>query len=470
MEYIPTIGLEVHAELATTTKMFCRSLNDSDERRANVNICPVCMGHPGTLPVINKKAVHHVLRVGAAIGGTIADFTEFDRKNYFYPDIPKGYQISQYKYPLVSGGSLAGVAITRVHLEEDTARSTHDKKHKGSLVDFNRAGVALMELVTEPVITTSKQAGNFARELQLLLRYLGASDADMEKGHMRVEANVSISTDPGRFGTKVEVKNINSFNAVERAIDYEIARHIDALERKEPIVQETRGWDDAKQQTFSQRTKERAFDYRYFPDPDLPKLKISEITEFARIAQSLPELPWEKRDRFSRDYGVRAEAVEIFVQDLALAAFFEEVAKSLGGDRDLIALASNYVTSDIVGMMKNNPHMLASLRPAHLAIVMRMLKAGEISSRGAKELIVLLASHDVDPRMLAKDRGLIQESNADALTEIAKKIIEDNPKVVADFKAGKEQALMFLVGQGMKHSRGSANPAVLKALFIRIIG
>ncbi len=468
-EYIPTIGLEVHAELATKTKMFCRSLNDSDEKRPNVNICPVCMAHPGTLPVINKEAVRHVLRVGAAIGGTVADFTEFDRKNYFYPDIPKGYQISQYKYPLISGGMIAGIAVTRVHLEEDTARSTHDRKDGGSLVDFNRAGVPLMELVTEPVIKNSKDAGNFARELQLLLRYLGASEADMEKGHMRVEANISVSKDPNSFGTKVEVKNINSFNAVERAIEYEIKRHIEVLESGGKLVQETRGWDDVKQQTFSQRSKEQAFDYRYFPDPDLPKLMLSDFPEFKDIAKTLPELPWVRRARLLSSYGVRAEAADIFVQDTALGAFFENVIVTLGGDHELIVLASNYITSDVAGMMKNNPVLLASLNPVHFAKLIRMLGAKEVSSRGAKELLIIMADHNVDPAYLATERGLYQKSDTDELTAIAEKIIEENPKVVADYKAGKEPAIMFLVGQGMKASKGSANPGVLRELFSKLI-
>ncbi|MBX4209309.1 Asp-tRNA(Asn)/Glu-tRNA(Gln) amidotransferase subunit GatB, partial [Candidatus Parcubacteria bacterium] len=294
--YKATIGLEIHAELKTATKMFCDSPNDPFNAAPNANVCPICMGHPGTLPVINKKAVESVLRVGVAVGGELADFTEFDRKNYFYPDIPKGYQLSQYKYPLVKGGELAGVELTRIHLEEDTASSGHDEGDY-SLVDFNRAGVPLMELVTEPVIHSAEEAGNFGRELQLLLRTLGVSTADMEKGEMRVEANISIASEEDtaakRFGTKVEVKNLNSFRAAEKAIAYEIARHAQILETGEKIVQETRGWDDSKQKTFSQRKKEDSHDYRYFPDPDLPKLKISETPEFSleNLKKTLPELP-----------------------------------------------------------------------------------------------------------------------------------------------------------------------------------
>ncbi len=274
-KYTATIGLEIHAELKTSSKMFCSCKNDPDEKRPNVNVCEVCTAQPGSLPVLNKEAIRKVLQVGLACGSNIADFTEWDRKNYFYPDIPKGYQISQYKYPLVLGGSINGVQLTRIHLEEDTAKSTHDAGDF-SLVDYNRAGVALMELVTEPVIHDAKTASDFAKELQLLLQYLGAGDANMEKGEMRVEANISVSTTE-KFGTKVEVKNLNSFRTVERAIAYEIERQIDAIEKGEKVVQETRGWDEAKQKTYSQRIKEDSHDYRYFPDPDLPKMMISEV-------------------------------------------------------------------------------------------------------------------------------------------------------------------------------------------------
>ncbi|MCR4279365.1 MAG: Asp-tRNA(Asn)/Glu-tRNA(Gln) amidotransferase subunit GatB, partial [Candidatus Zambryskibacteria bacterium] len=325
--YKLTVGLEIHAELSTRTKMFCDSKNDPDETRPNVNICPICMGYPGTLPVINKEAIRSVLRLGHAVGGTIANYTEFDRKNYFYPDIPKGYQISQYKHPLVSGGSLNGVAITRIHLEEDTARSTHDKGDE-SLVDFNRAGVPLMEMVTEPVMHSAAEAAAFAKELQLLLQYLGVSEANMEKGEMRVEANISVARqDLATLGMKVEVKNINSFKAASKAIEFEYKRQVALLEREEVIVQETRGWDENKGETFSQRVKEESHDYRYFPDPDLPKLFLSQIPEFDSnvLKASLPELPWEKRQRLVKDFGIKEADAEIYVRDEKWRAFFEEV-------------------------------------------------------------------------------------------------------------------------------------------------
>jgi aspartyl-tRNA(Asn)/glutamyl-tRNA(Gln) amidotransferase subunit B len=338
--YIPTIGLEIHAELKTASKMFCGCKNNTDEKKPNTNICPICLGQPGTLPVLNMEAIRHVLKVGHALGANIADYTEWDRKNYFYPDIPKGYQISQYKYPLVSGGVVpvgdAFVAITRIHLEEDTAKSTHDAHtdaagQEHSLVDFNRAGVPLMELVTEPVIHDAETAGNFARQLQLLLRTLGVAEANMEKGEMRVEANVSIAspedTAAGKFGTKTEVKNLNSFRSAERAIAYEVKRQTELLEKGESVTQETRGWDENAGKTFSQRKKESSHDYRYFPDPDLPKLIISEIAEFkaSEIQKSMPELPWIKRARFIADYKMTKKEAELFVDNPAVTTYFESV-------------------------------------------------------------------------------------------------------------------------------------------------
>ncbi|MEK9167769.1 MAG: Asp-tRNA(Asn)/Glu-tRNA(Gln) amidotransferase subunit GatB [Patescibacteria group bacterium] len=469
MKYIPTIGLEIHAELKTRTKMFCDSANNPDEERPNVNICPVCMAHPGTLPVINKKAVEHVLRVGKAVGGTIADFTEFDRKNYFYPDIPKGYQISQYKYPLVSGGKLAGVDITRVHLEEDTATSKHDKGDY-SLVDYNRAGVPLMELVTEPVIHDAETAVWFAKELQLLLRYLGVSDANMEKGEMRVEANISISlksnAESQKLGTKVEVKNLNSFKVVGKAIEYEIARQIKALETGEKLVQETRGWDENRGATFSQRKKESSDDYRYFPDPDLPKLRISEIAKFQDI--TLPELPRQKRERYARDYGIKAEDIESYVTDEKLGVFFELIAMSLK-EKDLVVLASNYITSDLLGMRSAGTDIFAYITAEQFVALISMAGAGEISSRAAKDILGILVEKGGDPREIARREGLFQKSDEGELKAIAEKIIAENEKVVTEYKAGKEASLQFLVGQVMKETRGSANPQVAAKLLKEVL-
>lgn len=463
-KYTLTIGLEIHAELKTRTKMFCDSKNDSDEKRPNVNICPVCVAHPGTLPVINKEAVRHVLKMGIAIGGHLSDFTEFDRKNYFYPDIPKGYQISQYKYPLVSGGNLLGVDITRIHLEEDTARSQHEGDH--SLVDFNRAGVPLMELVTEPVIKNAGQAVRFARELQLILRYLGASEANMEKGEMRVEANVSISKTE-IFGTKVEVKNLNSFRAVERAILYELKRHEEVLDGGGTVAQETRGWNEEKQETFSQRIKEDSHDYRYFPDPDLPKLKISEIPELSLdvLKKEMPELPSAVREKFSSEFGVKAEDVEVYVNDRKLAGFFEEVVKSFKGDKKLIQLASNYITNDLVAIELDH-HVVENINPKQFTEIIRMVKEGSVSSNSAVSLMNMLAhpNNATDVREYAKSEGYLQQSDEGELKKIVKNVISENAGVVKEYKGGKEAALKYLLGQAMKEARGSGNPQVLEKL------
>ncbi len=468
-KYTATIGLEIHAELATKSKMFCGCQNDPDEEKPDVNICSVCTGQPGTLPVINKQAVKNVLKVGVALGAKLADFTEWDRKNYFYPDIPKGYQISQYKYPLVIGGKLNGINITRIHLEEDTAKSSHDQGDF-SLVDFNRAGVPLMELVTEPEIHSGKETADFARELQLLLQYLGVGDANMEKGEMRIEANISVST-TDKLGTKVEVKNINSFKAVEKAVAYEIDRHIQVLEAGEKIIQETRGWDEDKQKTFSQRLKESSHDYRYFPDPDLPKFKLSEIPEFSteNLKKELPELPWEKRGRYEKDYGIKAVDVEIFVRPGTISVFFENVCKDFNGEPYLIKLVSNYIISDLLGLMKGNEN-LGKVEDKNFAQLMRMIADGLISSRGAKDILKIMFEQGGEPGKIAEEKGLLQKSDLGELQKIAEQIVVDNPKVVADYKAGKEMALMSLVGQGMKVTKGSANPQVLKEVFLKLLG
>jgi len=465
VKYIPTIGLEIHAELKTKTKMFCRCLNDPEEKKPNQNICPVCTAQPGSLPVINIEAVKDVLCVGSALGSELADFTEWDRKNYFYPDIPKGYQISQYKYPLVYGGKLNGVDITRVHLEEDTAKSLHEAHNDGSLIDFNRAGVPLMELVTEPVITSAKQAGDFARELQLLLRYLGVSEASMEKGQMRVEANISVRPEGQKeFGTKVEVKNLNSFKSVEKAIEFELKRQEEAIEKGEEIIQSTRGWDEIKMETFLQRKKESSHDYRYFPDPDLPKLWVSQVPEFQNLKETLPELPWVKRDRYRHDYGLKDEDIETYVIDEKFGTFFDELAKVLANDKNLLKLASNYITSDIVGVFKTGGEaQLPSV--ANFAELVKMITAEEVSSRGAKDILAIMLKEDNSPKKIAEEKGLIQKHDEGELMAVVEKVIADNAKVFADYQAGNDKMLQFLIGQGMKESKGSANPSVLAKLF-----
>ncbi len=474
-KYYYTIGLEIHAELNTETKMFCDCKNDPEEKRPNVNICPVCMAHPGSLPVINKGAVENVIKIGLAVGGVIADFTEFDRKNYFYPDIPKGYQISQYKYPIVSGGHLAGMAIRRVHLEEDTGTSKHDHGDY-SLLDFNRAGVPLSELVTEPhtfgsIDEAAKAALVFAREYQLTLMYLDASKANMEKGEMRVEANISVSKEKDVLNPRrVEVKNLNSFKSVERAIAYELTRMVELFEdgKEIEIVQETRGWDEQKQKTFSQRSKENLEDYRYFADPDLPKLMLSEVWNTESLRASLSELPGAKRDRYKNTFGIKDEDIESYIGDFILSDFFEDVVTELGEDTEKIKIASNYITSDMLGLLKKNENL--KIPHAHnFAELIAMISAGDISSRAAKDILAMIVEEDESPRKIAEEKDLLQKNDESALTEVAKKIITANPKVVEDYKGGKETSLQFFVGQMMKETKGAANPAVVAKLFKELL-
>jgi len=478
-KYTPTIGLEIHAELKTKTKMFSNSKNDPNEEKPNININPVDVGHPGTLPTINKKAVEHVIRTGLSINGEIANFTEFDRKNYFYPDIPKGYQISQYKYPIVSGGNVGGVELTRIHLEEDTGTSKHfstsfkaGDQGDFSLVDYNRAGIPLMELVTEPVIHSSKDAVDFAKNFQLLIRELGVSDANLEKGEMRVEANISIS-DTNELGTKVEIKNLNSFKAVERGIDFEIKRMLNLVEkgRESEIIQETRGWDENNEKTFSQRKKESSDDYRYFPEPDLPKMKLHEAFDLDAIKADLPELPWERKSRLIKEIGISEDAAHIFITNEIFSNLFNEVTKDPNPatqdgqqDKEFIKLASNYITSDLVALTNDGGSIPDAKSFKEL---IEMIQAGDISSRGAKDILAVLSKEESkqDVRKIAEEKGLIQQNDESALKEIVSKIIADNTTAVEEYKAGKEASLQFLIGQGMKETKGSANPQILKKLF-----
>lgn len=467
--YKMTVGLEIHAELKTKSKMFCGCKNSPDEGSPNSYTCPICLGNPGTLPVINKEAVKMVLLVGSAVDGNLADFTEFDRKNYFYPDIPKGYQISQYKYPLVSGGQLAGVSLTRIHLEEDTAKSTHDTPGV-SLVDFNRAGVPLMELVTEPVIYSSDQAMKFAKELQLLLQYLNVSDANMEKGEMRVEVNISVSKTE-KFGTKVEVKNINSFKAAGKAIDFEFNRQVAILEKGESVIQETRGWDENKEITFSQRSKENANDYRYFPDPDLPKIIISEIPEFGAdvLKKELPELPENKRKRFIGVLGLKPADAETFINNKTAADFFEDVVDQVSGvNGEAIKLASNYIISDIVGLSKSkgSDFELGHINTDSFSNMINMIIAGELSSRGAKDTLKIMFDLGGDPKIIADQNGFIQKNDIEEIGRLADRIILENQKEVSDYKNGKESLLQFFIGQGMKETKGAVNPEALKKIIL----
>ncbi|PIU44107.1 MAG: Asp-tRNA(Asn)/Glu-tRNA(Gln) amidotransferase subunit GatB [Candidatus Nealsonbacteria bacterium CG_4_8_14_3_um_filter_39_7] len=487
MGYFPVIGLEIHTELKTKTKMFCGCLNDPDEKNParnashsdaggpNVNICPVCMGHPGTLPVINKEAVRKVIKTGLAVDCQILEDSKFDRKNYFYPDLPKGYQISQYDKPLCLKGVLKvgekNIEITRIHLEEDTGKLAHSAGQEYSLVDFNRAGIPLMELVTEPVITSAKEAREFAEKFQLILRYIGVSDADMEKGQMRVEANISITKDLKKLGTKVEIKNLNSFKSVERGIDYEIKRQEEVLISGGKIIQETRGWDEVKGKTFSQREKEGAHDYRYFPEPDLPPMEISSelINE---IKAELPELPSQRGERFKRDYFLDEKIAEVLVANKSLGDYFEKVVSTVKNreDKNFIKLASNYIITVLQSFFNKSSSVKSTegkdfkASPENFAEVILSVEDGRISSTIAKVILEEMFETGKNPSLIIKEKGLVQITDEGDLNSIVKEVISENQKAVEDFKKGKEASVQFMIGKLMEKTKGKANPDIVRKL------
>jgi aspartyl-tRNA(Asn)/glutamyl-tRNA(Gln) amidotransferase subunit B len=484
------VGLEIHAELRTNTKMFCNCPNDSMETHPNVNICPVCLGHPGTLPYPNKAAIEAVLKVGGALGCTNPPLSKFDRKNYFYPDLPKGYQISQYDLPFCLGGELeaAGrkIKITRVHLEEDTGKLVHPEGAKYSLVDYNRAGVPLMELVTEPVIENAKEARAFCEELQLVLRYLGVSDANMERGEMRCEANISLTNPDGSFGTKVEVKNLNSFKSVEDAINFEIIRQNKALDAGEKIEHETRGWDEGKKQTFVQRSKEKAFDYRYFPEPDILPMDLTDkdFVDIELIKNTLPELPWQKRERLTKEYSLPAHDVETLVRDRALSAYFEDVVSELEqwekengkkideeGRKKLIKLAANYLLSDLASLLNEKSAAINDIliTQENFAELISMIFEDKVSSRAAKDILKEMFKKGEDPSHILERMGVSQVSDTSEIEVWAKEVVEKNEKAANDFKNGNEKTLQFLVGQVMAKSRGKANPKIVGDVIRKVI-
>ena len=483
MEYKTTIGLEIHVELKTNSKMFCSCKNDPLEKRPNFNICPVCTAQPGVLPVINKEAVRKTIKTGLALNCSIPEKSKFDRKNYFYPDLPKGYQISQYDMPFCEKGYLEvdnqKIRITRVHLEEDTGRLIHPKGEKHSLVDFNRASMPLMEMVTEPDLKSGKQARKFAQELRLILRYLNVSNADMEKGQMRVEVNISLSKDK-QLGTKVEIKNLNSFKSVERSIDYEIKRQAEILDRGEKIIQETRGWDKKKQKTVSQREKEEAHDYRYFPEPDLPTLQINK--KFIQdIKFEIPELPWAKRIRLAYEYNLDEKAIKVFVNNKDLGEYFEKVMSELRnwvkeieikekvGDKEflkLTQLAVNYIITDFWSLFGKAliVELENRITPENFAELIALIYKEEISSKIAKQVLKQMFKTGADPSHIIKEKGLSQVSDVREIKKVIKEVISKNPKPVEDYKKGRENALQYLVGQVMARTQGRAKPDTVQEI------
>lgn len=468
--------MEVHVELKTASKMFCSCKNDlSLDRKPNTNICPVCSGQPGALPVPNKKAIAFVQRVGLALNCRVNLLSKFDRKNYFYPDLPKGYQISQYDMPLVEDGFLdvedVRIGITRIHMEEDTGKSLHEKGLGETLIDLNRSGVPLMELVTEPDIANGEQARKFCQKLQLILRYLSVSDADMEKGQMRCEANISLySEGKNRLsGTKVEVKNLNSFRSVEKAITYEIQRQSELLDSGESIIQETRGWDDAGQKTFSQRKKESAHDYRYFPEPDIPPMEFTK-DYITMLQKSLPELPDTKANRFEKEYGIEKKLAKILVSDKVLAEFFEQTMseleeKKVSGEMKGELLnarrtATNYLIVELRKFLAEDSLTFSDIRltPENFAELAMIVIDGGINSSAAQIVLREMYERGGDPSHIIEEKNLAQMDNDDELEKIVDEILTQNEQSIIDYKAGKDRALGFLVGQIMAKTQGKANP------------
>lgn len=482
--YEATIGMEVHAELKTASKMFCSCKNGLGlETTPNVNICQVCTAQPGALPVPNAKAIEAVQKVGLALNCALRLRSKFDRKNYFYPDLPKGYQISQYDEPFCEWGVMEidgkPFRITRIHLEEDTGKLTHPEAADYTLVDYNRAGVPLMELVTEPDFSTAKDARVFCQKLRQILRYLEVSDADMEKGQMRYEVNISLHKvgEDRLSGTKVEVKNLNSFRSVERSIEYEIKRQIEALENGEKIIQETRGWDEGRGITVSQRKKESAHDYRYFPEPDIPAFLFTQA-DVERLKADLPELPDAKLHRFMTEYGLPEADAIILIDDKEMAAYFEAVVSELGAKIDggeshaelgrMVKLAANYFITEVRKYLgEERGIQTLSIAPENYAEFIATVADGKINSSAAQTVLKEMlkgADGDSDPSHIIDRLNLAQMSDAGELETIVDTILGSNAQSVADFKAGKQNAFQYLIGQVMKETKGKANPQMVSEI------
>jgi aspartyl-tRNA(Asn)/glutamyl-tRNA(Gln) amidotransferase subunit B len=476
-KYYPTIGVECHVQFNTKTKLFAGVDNDAREAQPNTLISPLCIGLPGTLPVLNTGVIPRAVRAGLALRATVATESHFDRKHYFYPDLPLGYQITQYERPIIidgvveaplGGGKAVKVTIERAHLEADAGKSTHPDGTDYSLVDLNRAGTPLLEIVSGPDMHTAEEARAYAYELYLLMKYAGVSDVDLYHGNMRFDVNVSISPDSKTLGTRTETKNLNSFKSVEKAVEYEIKRQSELLDKGEKIVQETRGWDDAKQKTFSQRTKEDAHDYRYFPDPDIPPVVIEE-SYIKEVSDSMPLMPADLRTQFAK-IGLDSSQIATLVDDPECAGVVR-MAKEAHGDNTAKTVAfwcigqlqKHVVDGDIswIDIQKGLPH---------LATLTSMLDENKLSSTAAKDLLLPSIKQDKSPMDLAKELNLLQVSDETELVLIVEQVISTNEKAANDVKAGENKAVGFLVGQVMKASAGKANPAVVQQIIKKQLG
>jgi aspartyl-tRNA(Asn)/glutamyl-tRNA(Gln) amidotransferase subunit B len=469
MKYEAVIGLEVHAQLQTKTKIFCGCETRFGED-ANTRTCPVCIGMPGVLPVLNRKAVEYIVKTGLATHGKVSPSSRFARKNYFYPDLPKGYQISQYELPIIErghveivvDGNVKRIGITRIHLEEDAGKNLHQSAGNASLVDLNRAGTPLMEIVSEPDIRTAEEASEYLKKLRSILRYIEVSDADMEKGNFRCDANVSIRpVGATEFGTRAEIKNVNSFKFVQKAIEYEIKRQAQILDEGGRVVQETRLFDSNKGVTFSMRSKEEAHDYRYFPEPDLVPVKISAAT-IEEIRTSIPELPDAKRERFTKEYGLPEYDADMLTQSRAMANYFEETAKLSNQPKTV----SNWMMGELMRLLNADGREIddSPIKPDRLAGLIKMIDNGVISIKIAKTVFEEMYKNGKDAETVVQEQGLVQVSDTGAIETIIDEVIRVNPAQSADYKAGKDKLFGFFVGQVMKASKGKANPDVVNQL------
>lgn len=479
-DYEAIIGLETHCQLNTASKIFCNCSTKFDSP-PNTNICPICLGYPGVLPVLNRQVLASAVKLGLAINGKIADYSKFDRKQYFYPDLPKNYQISQYDLPIVEFGRLEieladkktgevtrkTIGITRLHMEEDAGKLVHAGSDRlsgstHSLVDFNRTGVPLLEIVSEPDLKSGQEAAEYAQELRRLVRYLGISDGNMQEGSLRCDVNISVRpVGQEKFGTKVEIKNMNSFSAIQKAIEYEIERQIEALENGEKIVQETRLWEEGSQRTVSMRSKEGSSDYRYFPEPDLPPLEVSQEQLEAWQAE-LPELPAQKRHRYEERLELSAYDARVLTDDREVAEYFE-TAVAAGANAKQVA---NWVTQDIAAYLNNNKLAIAdiALKPETLAELIGLIDKGTISGKIAKEILPELLTKGGSAKALVEKKGLIQISDPAELEKIIDEILAANPKEVEKFRSGKGNMKGFFVGQVMKKTSGRADPKLTNQL------
>ena len=475
MKYETVIGLEIHAELATKTKIFC-GCTTSFGGEENTHCCPGCLGLPGTLPVLNQKVVEYAVKAGLATNCTINRFSRFDRKNYFYPDLPKAYQVSQYYYPLCEKGHLEikgtfgskKVGITRIHIEEDAGKLLHDTEDGSTLVDYNRGGVPLIEIVSEPDMRSAEEARLYAEKIKTILEYTGVSDCRMQEGSLRFDVNLSVRPEGSSgFGTRTEIKNLNSFRALVNAIENESARQVKVLESGGEVVQETRKWDDVTGKNTSLRSKEEAHDYRYFPDPDLvPVVLDGEYID--RIKRELPELPDTRSKRYVEEWGLPEYDAGVITASLPLASFFEECVKEYGGEPKAV---SNWVMGELMRML-NEKGIEADGIPfpaAYLAGLLRLVDDGTISGSAAKRVFTEMFETGEQPKVLVERLGLSQISDERVLTEMIKKVMDKNPKSVEDYRSGTTKAMGFLVGQTMKETRGKANPALVNKILKKLL-